>query len=71
MDTDLRSTNDGPLYVSLDVVAARSGLSRWTLYHWIADGKLTATHGLTRAGRKHLVKWAVFVQAFARGDFAS
>jgi hypothetical protein len=30
-----------PFYITVKQCAARVGLSYWTIYHWIADGKLT------------------------------
>lgn len=57
-------------YVSLKQAAVRAGLSKWTLYHWIAQGRLTQARGLRRLGARCNIEWAVFKAAIDRGEFA-
>jgi len=55
-------------YLTLREVADLIGYSRWTLYHWIREGRLTPDHGLRRIGRSVRVEWSVFKAAWYRGD---
>jgi excisionase family DNA binding protein len=56
-----------PVYITVKQCAARVGLSYWTIYHWIADGKLTNERGLRHAGRSVRIEWRVFKDALDRG----
>jgi predicted DNA-binding transcriptional regulator AlpA len=57
-----------PIYVNVKQCAARIGLSYWTLYHWIAEGKLTRERGLRYAGRSVRIEWRVFKSSLDRGE---
>jgi hypothetical protein len=53
--------------LSVKQAAARIGLSPWTLYHWIENGKLDEARGLRRLGRRRLIDWQVFQICLERG----
>ena len=55
-------------YVNVKQCAARVGLSYWTLYHWIAEGKLTRERGLRYAGRNVRIEWEVIKESLDRGE---
>jgi excisionase family DNA binding protein len=57
-----------PFYITVKQCAARVGLSYWTIYHWIADGKLTTERGLRHAGRSVRIEWRVFKDALDHGE---
>ena len=57
-----------PLYLTVKQCGARIGLSYWTIYHWIGDGKLTSERGLRHAGRSVRIEWRVFKDALDRGE---
>jgi excisionase family DNA binding protein len=57
-----------PFYITVKQCAARIGLSYWTIYHWIADGKLTNERGLRHAGRSVRIGWRVCRDALDRGE---
>ena len=58
------------VYISLADAASRTGMSRWTLYHWIGEGKLTDSRGLRCIGARRMLEWLVFKEAIDRGEFA-
>lgn len=58
------------VYVSLATAASRTGMSRWTLYHWIGERKVTEERGLRRMGARRMIEWCIFKAAIDRGEFA-
>ncbi len=62
------SVGSEPGFLTAEQCAARLQMSRWTIYHWISDGKLDVAKGLRRVGRRRLIDWNVFKAAIERGD---
>jgi excisionase family DNA binding protein len=62
------SVREEPVFLTTEQCAARLQMSRWTIYHWISDGKLDTAKGLRRVGRRRLIDWDALKAAIERGD---
>jgi excisionase family DNA binding protein len=60
--------HEAPTFVTAPQCATLLHLSRWTIYHWISDGKLGVAQGLRRVGRRRLIDWDVLKAAIERGE---
>jgi excisionase family DNA binding protein len=67
---DAQFHHENILFLTPGQCAAQLQLSRWTIYHWIGDGKLAESHGLRRIGRRWLIEWSVLKAAIDRGDLS-
>ncbi len=67
---ELQSMQEEPVFLTPMQCATRLHLSRWTIYHWISDGKLDSAQGLRRVGGRRLIEWTALKAAIERGDFA-
>ncbi len=65
---DAQIIRDETLFLTPLQCATRLQLSRWTIYHWIGDGKLAECHGLRRLGRRWLIDWVILKSAIDRGE---
>jgi len=67
--TNAYTPAEGPIYLNLRQLAARTGLSIHSLRHWIYDGRLTHEKGLRLANGRWLVEWSIFKAALDAGRF--
>jgi len=65
---DTLTVHEAPNFVTAPQCATLLHMSRWTIYHWISDGKLGVAQGLRRVGRRRLIDWNVLKAAIERSE---